>query len=117
SETDRPGGSTMPLDCTPPDQPRADGLDRRGFLTLAVAGVAASALTVTIGTLNPTAAYASVAGAAEASLAVAPRKRELRAMWISSVVNIDWPSRTGLSAADQQAEFLHWLDVAEHFRL
>ena len=107
----------MPLDRTPHDQPHADGLGRRGFLTLAVAGVAASAFTVTIGTLSPTQAYASALGAAEASLAVAPRKRELRAMWISSVVNIDWPSRTGLSAADQQAEFLHWLDVAEQFRL
>ena len=38
-------------------------------------------------------------------------------MWISSVVNIDWPSRTGLTAEAQQAEFLHWLDVAEQFRL
>ncbi len=38
-------------------------------------------------------------------------------MWISSVVNIDWPSRTGLTAEEQQAEFLHWLDVAEQFNL
>ena len=110
----------MPLDRTPAPT-RLDaaahppGVDRRGFLTLAVAGVAASAFTVTIGSLSPVAAHAS--GTVEASAAVAPRKRELRAMWISSVVNIDWPSRTGLSAADQQAEFLYWLDVAEQFRL
>ncbi|MCK2213860.1 family 10 glycosylhydrolase [Actinomadura sp. ATCC 31491] len=39
-------------------------------------------------------------------------KRQLRAMWISSVANIDWPSRTGLSAAAQQAEFRAWLDLA-----
>ena len=32
-------------------------------------------------------------------------------------MNIDWLARTGLSAADQQAEFLHWLDVAEQFNL
>ena len=107
----------MPLDCTPPDQPHAPGLDRRGFLTLAVAGVAASAFTVTIGTLGSTPAFAAGSLTAEASIPLAPRKRELRAMWISSVVNIDWPSRTGLSAAEQQAEFLHWLDVAEQFRL
>lgn len=105
----------MPLDRTPHEPQLSPGLDRRGFLTLAVAGAAASAFTVTIGTLSPTPALAATAGA-EAS-ALAPRKRELRAMWISSVVNIDWPSRTGLSAADQQAEFLHWLDVAEQFHL
>jgi uncharacterized lipoprotein YddW (UPF0748 family) len=39
-------------------------------------------------------------------------KRQLRAMWISSVANIDWPSRTGLSASAQQAEFRAWLDLA-----
>ena len=33
-------------------------------------------------------------------------------MWISSVVNIDWPSRTGLTAEAQQAEFLHWRSSA-----
>ena len=91
-------------------------LGRRGFLTLAVAGAAASAFTVTVGTLAPGAAFAAAAGS-DAAAALAPRKRELRAMWISSVVNIDWPSRTGLTAEAQQAEFLHWLDVAEQFRL
>ncbi|WP_129664848.1 family 10 glycosylhydrolase [Phytoactinopolyspora endophytica] len=40
-------------------------------------------------------------------------KRQFRAMWISSVHNIDWPSSTGLSSAQQQAEFRSWLDVAE----
>ncbi|TMR98703.1 family 10 glycosylhydrolase [Nonomuraea basaltis] len=39
-------------------------------------------------------------------------KRQLRAMWISSVANIDWPSRTGLSVSAQQAEFRAWLDLA-----
>ena len=107
----------MPLDRTPHDPAPVPDLGRRGFLTLAVAGAAASAFTVTVGTLSPTPAFASTGTAADSAAAVAPRKRELRAMWISSVVNIDWPSRTGLSAADQQAEFLHWLDVAEQFRL
>jgi uncharacterized lipoprotein YddW (UPF0748 family) len=112
------GGPTMPLDRISYDRLSASALDRRGFLTLAVAGAAAPAFTVTIGTLSPTSAVAAdaVAGAASGA-SFAPRKRELRAMWISSVVNIDWPSRTGLTAADQQAEFLHWLDVAEQFNL
>jgi len=39
-------------------------------------------------------------------------KHELRAMWIASVVNIDWPSATGLSASAQQAELIGWLDLA-----
>jgi len=39
-------------------------------------------------------------------------KRQFRASWVASVVNIDWPSRTGLSAAQQQAELVGWLDDA-----
>ena len=37
-------------------------------------------------------------------------KRQFRASWVASVVNIDWPSRTGLTAAQQQAELVGWLD-------
>ena len=106
----------MPLDRTPHDPVASPALDRRGFLTLAVAGAAASAFTVTIGALSPTPAFGATAETTAAP-AFAPRKRELRAMWISSVVNIDWPSRTGLSADQQRDEFLHWLDVAEQFNL
>ncbi|MFC5825193.1 family 10 glycosylhydrolase [Nonomuraea insulae] len=58
-----------------------------------------------------------VAPISQASAAVctpdpATPKRQLRAMWISSVANIDWPSRTGLSVSAQQAEFRAWLDLA-----
>ncbi len=54
------------------------------------------------------------AAATTAACAVDPAtpKRQLRAMWISSVANIDWPSRTGLSVSAQQAEFRAWLDLA-----
>ncbi|HEY0745013.1 MAG TPA: family 10 glycosylhydrolase [Chryseosolibacter sp.] len=38
-------------------------------------------------------------------------KRELRAAWIATVVNIDWPSRKGLSAHEQQAEYVKLLDM------
>ncbi len=34
-------------------------------------------------------------------------------MWIATVANIDWPSRTGLSIPQQQAEFAALLDVAQ----
>lgn len=37
-------------------------------------------------------------------------KREFRAAWIATVANIDWPSRQGLPAAQQQAEFIHRLN-------
>ncbi|MEM9325596.1 MAG: family 10 glycosylhydrolase [Bacteroidota bacterium] len=37
-------------------------------------------------------------------------KRALRATWIASVVNIDWPSKPGLTAQEQQLEFIQLLD-------
>ncbi|GAA4910829.1 uncharacterized lipoprotein YddW (UPF0748 family) [Stackebrandtia albiflava] len=43
-------------------------------------------------------------------------KEQFRAVWIAGVVNIDWPSTTGLDAATQQAEYLRWLDDAKHYR-
>lgn len=39
-------------------------------------------------------------------------KHDLRAMWIATVVNVDWPSAPGLSAAAQQAELIDYLDLA-----
>ncbi len=38
-------------------------------------------------------------------------KRELRAAWIATVMNIDWPSGKGLSVAQQQQEFVTLLDT------
>lgn len=37
-------------------------------------------------------------------------KREFRAAWIATVANIDWPSKPGLPAAEQQAQFIERLD-------
>ena len=34
-------------------------------------------------------------------------------MWIATVANIDWPSRTGLSIPQQQAELVALFDVAQ----
>jgi uncharacterized lipoprotein YddW (UPF0748 family) len=39
-------------------------------------------------------------------------KRDFRAMWIATVVNVDWPSRSGLSVQRQQQELRSWLDLA-----
>lgn len=88
-------------------------LDRRGFLTLAAAGIAGSALTVTVGSLTPAAAST---GSAAGEIG-AHQKRELRAMWIATVVNIDWPSATGLSAQRMKDELVHWLDLAASMNL
>ncbi|MER5799418.1 family 10 glycosylhydrolase [Streptomyces mirabilis] len=42
---------------------------------------------------------------------------ELRGMWLSTVLNRDWPSRAGLSVARQRAELLAHLDRAVDRRL
>jgi uncharacterized lipoprotein YddW (UPF0748 family) len=46
-----------------------------------------------------------------------PPLRQMRGMWIASVVNINWPSKPGLSADQQKAEYLAWLDVAVQRKL
>ncbi|MFI5763376.1 glycoside hydrolase family 10 protein [Streptomyces sp. NPDC051563] len=40
-----------------------------------------------------------------------------RGMWVASVQNVDWPSRSGLSAREQRAELLALLDTAVARRL
>lgn len=42
---------------------------------------------------------------------------DLRGMWLASVANRDWPSRPGLSAAEQRAELIAYLDGAVRRRL
>ena len=39
-------------------------------------------------------------------------KRQLRGVWIATVHNIDWPSKTGLDPARQQSEYTRILDNA-----
>jgi uncharacterized lipoprotein YddW (UPF0748 family) len=43
--------------------------------------------------------------------------REFRAAWVATVANIDWPSKPGLPAEQQQAEALAILDRAAAMRL
>jgi uncharacterized lipoprotein YddW (UPF0748 family) len=38
-------------------------------------------------------------------------KHEWRAVWIATVNNIDWPSKPGLSSAQQQKELIEYLDL------
>ncbi len=61
--------------------------------------------------------------AASLTLAVAVPKaradgtREFRGAWVSSVFNIDWPSKPGLSATTQKAELLAILNRAKELNL
>jgi uncharacterized lipoprotein YddW (UPF0748 family) len=77
------------------------------FVTALLRTVLAAFTAVIVSIVAP-----DLAAAAACSTDPATPKRQLRAMWISSVANIDWPSRTGLSVAAQQAEFRAWLDLA-----
>ncbi|WP_327131385.1 family 10 glycosylhydrolase [Streptomyces sp. NBC_01343] len=65
---------------------------------------------------------AATGGAAPARAARGRRPRgkaaaEFRAMWIASVENVDWPSESGLDAADQRDELIRLLDTAVARRL
>lgn len=46
-----------------------------------------------------------------------PLPREFRAAWIATAYNIDWPSKQGLPAAQQQAELRRMLDCIASLRM
>lgn len=88
-------------------------------LAVALLGSLAAAGPVSPG---PAAAGPATSGpASSAPLACQPDpavpKRQFRAMWIASVVNIDWPTRDSWTAPDraaaQRAEYAGWLDLAQ----
>ncbi|GIG69778.1 glycoside hydrolase family 10 protein [Phytomonospora endophytica] len=97
-----------------PTEDAASGTARRTLFRTG-AGVGIAALGATTLVAGATAAHAEEAGEAAAA-AAAPNpafpKHELRASWIASTVNIDWPSRPGLDVATQKAELIRWLDEA-----
>ena len=57
-----------------------------------------------------------LAGAGESSRAEGP-EREFRGAWVATVYNLDWPSKAGLPAAQQQAELRAILDRAAELKL
>jgi uncharacterized lipoprotein YddW (UPF0748 family) len=68
------------------------------------------------------AVLASALGAAasdyEPSDVVPPKlPREFRGVWIATVANIDWPSKPGLSTAEQKEELIRIFDRAVQLRL
>ena len=46
-----------------------------------------------------------------------PAPREFRAAWVATVGNIDWPTKPGLSTAEQQREVIQILDRAAEINL
>ncbi len=83
-------------------------MSRRLFAGTVLGGI------VTVGT-------AAWGASADSGAAGPPRRRadggEMRGMWLATVANRDWPSRTGLTADQQRAELLGLLDVAVERRL
>lgn len=65
------------------------------------------------------AALATLSTGPGASAAPRRRKlpREMRGMWLATVMNRDWPARPGLTAAAQRAELIAHLDTAVRRRL
>jgi uncharacterized lipoprotein YddW (UPF0748 family) len=60
----------------------------------------------------------SAAASYERSNIVPPNPpREFRGVWIATVANIDWPSKPGLSTAEQKKELLALLDRAVQLKL
>lgn len=79
--------------------------------------VIAALTALAIGTAAAPTSYAQVPQIALPAPGTCPvdarfEKHDFRAMWIASVANVDWPSRPGLSAGQQQAELRSWLDLA-----
>jgi uncharacterized lipoprotein YddW (UPF0748 family) len=44
-------------------------------------------------------------------------KREMRAVWIATVANIDWPSKMDLTAEQQKKEFIELLDLCKDYHM
>jgi uncharacterized lipoprotein YddW (UPF0748 family) len=92
-------------------------LKKRAFALAGVAGaLALSGLMTSCTTVTPS-VPASPPAPGQAENLPPPAPREFRAAWVSTVANIDWPSKGSLNAAQQQAEALAILDRAKALNL
>ncbi|MHC5906049.1 glycoside hydrolase family 10 protein [Streptomyces sp. S6] len=80
-------------------------LTRRAFTLAAFSVVAGATATASAATRVDTGTYGE-AGA-----------REMRGMWLATVANRDFPSKAGLTAKQQRAELISWLDLAVRSKL
>jgi uncharacterized lipoprotein YddW (UPF0748 family) len=62
-------------------------------------------------------AYASSVFYVPSNINPPPLPREFRAVWVATVGNINWPSRAGLSTAEQKAELVSIFNKAAELRL
>lgn len=82
---------------------------------LLLAGGASAALAACSGLPLP--GRLSLREAPELAAEAPAAPREFRAAWVATVANIDWPSKPGLSLAQQQAEMRAMLDQAVALKL
>lgn len=103
-----------------PEPARTGRLTRRqvGALGVGLGAVGLGAGGVVAATVAGTVA-ADAAGTAPSRRTPTPAmpKHQLRGMWIASVENIDWPSKPGLTPAQQRAELVAWYDLAVRRRI
>ena len=50
-------------------------------------------------------------------ITVKKEKKELRGVWVASVINIDWPSKKGLSIEEQKSEFISVLENVKKWNM
>jgi len=73
--------------------------------------LSATLLLISTACLSPAATYGP-------SKVIPPKPvSEFRAAWVATVANIDWPSKKGLSTAEQKAELIAILDRAAQLKL
>lgn len=87
---------------------RKSRLSRRAFAVTALSALVAGGGAVAAG--------AAMAGG-ESEPGRRRPAREMRGMWLATVANRDWPSKQGLTAAEQRAELIAHLDAAVECRL
>lgn len=81
----------------------------------AVAATASAGAYLLMPTATPgleRASYVTTSTAAAKKAVCPAAKRQMRGMWIATTQNIDWPSRAGLSPAQQRSEYVKMLDTA-----
>ena len=92
-------------------------ISRRGLLRTTAASSAAASLSLLGCRSAPSLATSALQAVPELANEAPAAPREFRAVWVATVANIDWPSRKGLSALEQQAEMRALLDRAAALKL
>lgn len=93
---------------------------RRRFGILLQAGLMICTLAALVA-LPGTASAATTSALSAGSCAPLPQGtqplRQMRAVWIATVANIDWPTQQGLSIAEQQQQFVAILDKVQQMHM